>query len=138
MHQLQHLWRNYNPVEHHSAALQKDWNIWFDDSLNECTHGPGCSALKRGDTCTVGRRIEREYLLTGAILPVWKVVASTILKGSTSQDKDRRHLRIVQAETTTGEHIIGLKVPANCVEPLETALQECEETAGLMLVGGAL
>ena len=64
--------------------------------------------------------------------PVWKTAADTILRSSTSlDDASERSVRVVQAETTGGERVVGLNIPQVSVAPLETALEEWQAAVEL-------
>lgn len=51
----------------------KYWEFWYTYSATSCLHGKNCARRKQGWECDFGCRHKRKHIITGAILPIWKV-----------------------------------------------------------------
>ncbi|CAL8463694.1 g3228 [Coccomyxa elongata] len=116
---------NYRRVSDKEA--EKDWKFWYNYTEKHCTHGNNCAVLRRGDNCTYGMRIQKTELITGAVLPIWKVlfdVISSSAYGRTGQN-DRVKPRIVRTSLTdTGEPIVGLSIHREDAIRLQHVLED--------------
>ena len=93
----EHLVKNYRkltPEELQAGGLgELTWRFWYNRGMEPCIHGERCRRRAHGGVCKVGRRVSAEYLLTGAVLPLWQTVAAI-----TSARRDAgRNLRSVNA-----------------------------------------
>ena len=93
----EHLVKNYRkltPEELEAGGLgELTWRFWYDRGMEPCIHGERCKRRAHGGVCKVGRRVSAEYLLTGAVLPLWQTVAAIT---STRRDAGR-NMRSVNA-----------------------------------------
>lgn len=62
----------YKPVRDLAAAEQL-WDYWYKWTDKGCMHGPACSRVARGEPCEWGGRHDDLSLISGAVLPIWKV-----------------------------------------------------------------
>ena len=84
------------------------WDAAFKRAERECMHGPGC---KRGVSCTVGRRLQQIHIITGSVIDVWSRIGSKAVK-------------VVRCETTDGQRIVGLQLPAEQVKQILESLTQ--------------
>ncbi|BDA48430.1 probable protein strawberry notch homolog 1 [Coccomyxa sp. Obi] len=129
---LHPLWTAYQVTEDNYRRVsdkeaEKDWKFWYNYTEKHCTHGNNCAVLRRGDKCSYGMRIQKTELITGAVLPIWKVlfdVISSSAYGRTSKT-DRVKPRIVRTSLTdTGEPIVGLSIHREDAIRLQNALED--------------
>ena len=87
-------YRKLTPEELQAGGLgELTWRFWYNRGMEPCIHGERCRRRAHGGVCKVGRRVSAEYLLTGAVLPLWQTVAAI-----TSARRDAgRNLRSVNA-----------------------------------------
>jgi hypothetical protein len=52
---------------------QELWQYWHTFSDTHCMHGPNCTRRRAGLDCDFGSRNQRVQMISGAVLPIWKV-----------------------------------------------------------------
>lgn len=52
---------------------QTTWQYWHEFSGTHCMHGPNCQRRKQGQECHWGGRHAEVQMISGAVLPIWKV-----------------------------------------------------------------
>lgn len=67
--QIQDYWKPIKNLQRAEAI----WTHWFDWADEHCMHGPNCAARKRGEHCRWGGRHTEVQMISGAVLPIWKV-----------------------------------------------------------------
>jgi hypothetical protein len=67
--QIQEYWK---PLKNLSRA-EAVWKYWHEWSNKACMHGPNCSKRKTGEACHWGWRHAEVQMISGAVLPIWKV-----------------------------------------------------------------
>ena len=65
--------RRYRPVDVDEAF--KGWSAIYKAAERHCSHGPNC---KRGPACEVGRLVQKQNLLVGAVIPYWKEIQAAV------------------------------------------------------------
>jgi len=107
------------------AEVEEIWKFWFEKFATMCTHGERCKTTKAGGSCDYGTRFEYVYLITGAVLPVWKTVRETMMRMVGKKTMQTRGMgRVVRTETTdTHERVIGLTIPYSMVDKVVTAIK---------------
>ncbi len=71
--------RSTHPNPHRPARndeeARKHWQYWhgYLSTPGNCIHAVKCAAKARGGTCTIGNSMEYKQVITGALLPVYKV-----------------------------------------------------------------
>ena len=84
--------------------------------------------------CNKGKREEIIILATGAILPVWKNMITTVFSTRSSSGKGEKALRVVQAETDAtstepAKRIVGMQI--NSDKELSSLRASLETISGL-------
>lgn len=67
--QLVEYWKPLRNLE----RAQTIWDYWFAYSEQHCMHGPKCAQRKLGKDCKWGGRQSSVQMISGAVLPIWKV-----------------------------------------------------------------
>jgi len=87
------------------------WNRIFRHFLDKCRHS-------KTNCCKRLMRIDRKYLATGAILPVWKAVSEF-----RHADVQKEPPRVVSVETDEGRRVVGLEINEEVVEKLKAEIK---------------
>lgn len=85
---------------------EKHWRFWQEHLKRNCMHGHKCIRRARGDPCYQGASLTTLYLIHGAVLPIWKVLAH----GAMRETKGEGAPKVVRFELTTGEKMVGLSL----------------------------
>jgi len=74
MESLQWLKEHYRPAKNADEA-QRLWQFWhgFLSTPGNCVHASKCAVKAKGGTCAIGNSNEEKQIITGALLPVYKV-----------------------------------------------------------------
>ncbi|KAF0732932.1 hypothetical protein Ae201684_010041 [Aphanomyces euteiches] len=100
-------------------AAERGWKRIFNHCETKCIHTSGC---KQGETCKVGLRKLQYHLLSGSLLPIWKLLEQLI----TGQNDpfSNSALRIVRITLTnsTKQKLVGVNFPEDMVPMLQAAL----------------
>lgn len=75
--QIQDYWKPLKNLE----RAQEVWTYWFDHAKAGCMHGPSCARRADGKECHWGGRQADVQMISGAVLPLWKVGAAEARKG---------------------------------------------------------
>lgn len=67
--QIQDYWKPLKNLE----RAQEVWTYWFDHAKAGCMHGPSCARRTEGRECHWGGRQADVQMISGAVLPLWKV-----------------------------------------------------------------
>lgn len=67
--QIQEYWKPMKNLQRAEAV----WSHWYEWSDTHCMHGPNCSRRKEGILCKWGGRHSEVQMISGAVLPLWKV-----------------------------------------------------------------
>ena len=106
----------------------KGWTKIFDDAAKYCSHGPNC---KHGAACTVGRRVEMKYVLTGSVLPFWTEIQRSVgyrdvARGgggyTTKSNMRIVRLRIDATRTAAEERLVGVLIDESQLKALRRSI----------------
>ena len=91
---------------------QRLWQFWvgYLTTPGNCVHGAVCAAKKRGDPCTAGNASEVREVISGALLPVYKVLHDTVERSGYGRNNDNRKVdttEVVRGTTEDGVPVIG-------------------------------
>lgn len=119
------------------------WEQSFYESEDRCIHGGGCS---RPDFCQVGKRVQRYYVLLGALLPLWdklhevlldewdksltmKLWRERMMKNDKKETKVnlRPPLRAIHLTFPGQAPVIGLSIPPGIADNVVKALLRKEQ-----------
>jgi hypothetical protein len=67
--QIQEYWKPMKNLQRAEAV----WTHWYEWSDAHCMHGPNCARRKEGIDCKWGGRHSEVQMISGAVLPLWKV-----------------------------------------------------------------
>ncbi|RHY30971.1 hypothetical protein DYB32_003872 [Aphanomyces invadans] len=97
---------------------ERGWKRIFDRCETRCIHTSGC---KQGESCRVGIRKLQYHLLSGSLLPIWKLLEQLI---SSHADVHNRALRIVRITLTNSakQKLVGVNFPPDLITTLQAML----------------
>jgi len=108
-------------------AAKDKWEALYRDGLRMCSHGPNC---KHGSRCTVGKRVQQQHLICGAVIPFWAVIKEHLeyqkkggRDGSLQMVKVMRIVRVrcVGADGRE-QRLVGVEISDKGVAKLDAAL----------------
>ncbi|OQS04488.1 hypothetical protein THRCLA_03282 [Thraustotheca clavata] len=102
-----------------AEKAEKGWRRIFDSSKERCVHWTGC---KTGATCRVGMRMMQYQILTGSVLPIWKLLETLIAMTPNISSTQLRIVRIALTNHPTLTKIVGLNFPSELIIQLHLAL----------------
>ena len=103
----------YVKVEPEQA--NKAWTQLYNDSLRYCLHGPKC----KNPNCTVGKRMQNTYIISGAVLPYWAAIQKvvgyrTVQSSDRAQVKTFSRMSIARVRCNGGNgkeiRVVGIKI----------------------------
>ena len=98
------------------------WNFWYDFFKSTCVHGKTCEqGVGRRRLRRTGNVSRNDLLICGAVLPVWNQINDQFKGTVATEDGTVRetHLKVMRAQTTLGEKIVGLKLATIAVEEFD-------------------
>ncbi|XP_062521291.1 uncharacterized protein LOC134196225 isoform X2 [Corticium candelabrum] len=106
-----------------STDAAPGWNKQYDMTLEKCIHGANCQSANK---CRVGSRTTEIHLLSGALIPIWSVLESTLYRHAESLHltKNERSLRIVRLQLDSGQRIIGVRYPLPLIIEVASQLKQ--------------
>ncbi|EQC34555.1 hypothetical protein SDRG_07881 [Saprolegnia diclina VS20] len=114
------------------AAAEKGWRRIFDESSVRCVHWNGCKA---GLTCRVGMRMMQYHVLTGSVLPIWKLLEAVLLSSpDVSPSSQLRIVRIALTNHPTQSKLVGLSFPVELIGQLHVELTKLASGHSLLAV----
>ncbi|KDO34242.1 hypothetical protein SPRG_19078 [Saprolegnia parasitica CBS 223.65] len=114
------------------AAAEKGWRRIFDESCVRCVHWNGCKA---GLTCRVGMRMMQYHVLTGSVLPIWKLLEAVLLSSpDVSPSSQLRIVRIALTNHPTQSKLVGLSFPVELIGQLHVELTRLASGHSLLAV----
>ena len=126
------------------------WDSLYDKTEELCVHGPNC---KVGADCSSGSRRQIVGMVTGAVVPVFNALESTITRFRVNLSKAESDLRVVRAQLTPdddddeeeptphvpaaeGTCLVGIRFPAK-KEIVADLMKTIAELLALQAAGGA-
>ncbi|XP_064614960.1 uncharacterized protein LOC135479136 [Liolophura sinensis] len=102
---------------------EKPWRAQYEQSKDQCVHGPTC---RNRAGCTVGTRCYRIHLLCGGIVTLMSVLENTMNRNAARLQlhKSEMNIRVVRAELNNGERVVGIRYPEILIPEVEKALKE--------------
>ncbi|RQM23948.1 hypothetical protein B5M09_004271, partial [Aphanomyces astaci] len=105
-----------------SDKAERGWKRIFDHCESRCVHTSGC---KQGETCRVGIRKLQYHLVSGSLLPIWKVLEH-LVTGQTDvhTNSNSAALRIVRITLTNSakQKLVGVNFPPDLISTLQATL----------------
>lgn len=107
---------------------KEKWEKLYNDGLSICSHGPGC---KHGSKCTVGKRIQQQNILCGAVIPFWSTIKDHLdyekkggRDGGFAMVKVMRIVRVRCIGSDGREQrLVGVEITSKAVDQLSEALK---------------
>ncbi|SPP82611.1 protein strawberry notch-like [Drosophila guanche] len=96
-------------------AAQKYWQEQYEMSLNTCSHIYWNRKCHFPNDCMDGKRLRTYHVLSGRVLPFWSRITQII-------EKNGHSMQMIRAETTAGQHIVGIVVPNSAYSEIHTDL----------------
>ncbi|KAF0687318.1 Aste57867_20928 [Aphanomyces stellatus] len=98
---------------------ERGWKRIFEHCESRCIHTTGC---KQGETCRVGMRKMQYHLLSGSLLPIWKMLEQLVT--GQNDPTSNSALRIVRITLTNSskQKLVGVNFPMDMVSTLQSAL----------------
>ena len=111
------------------TKVKAEWTQWWNYAENSCIHVKDemgrCKRVEVGEICRVGARRQLQYLISGAVLPIWPLIAWALPKKERRNEKgdiigyftDFRIARAMVSDGTTsdGRRIVGLDMGGRTV-----------------------
>ena len=139
---LDNLQANYKRVELTDIdgvlRFRELWNFWYDFFKSTCVHGKTCKQGVGRRMCDAGKRFRNDLLICGAVLPVWNQINDQF-KGMVATEEGtvrETHLKVMRAQTTLGEKIVGLKLASIAVEDFDDYVRSLQTTIEDRTKGG--
>jgi len=139
---LEHLQANYKRVEFTDIdgvlRFRELWNFWYDFFKSTCVHGKTCEKGVGRRGCDHGKRFSNYLLICGAVLPIWNQINDQFKSTVSTEDGNVRetHLKVMRAQTTLGEKIVGLKLATIAVEEFDDYVASLQTTIEDRTKGG--
>ncbi|OQR81256.1 hypothetical protein ACHHYP_16637 [Achlya hypogyna] len=112
------------------AKAEKGWRRIFNDSNVRCVHWSGC---KTGLTCRVGMRMVQYHVLTGSVLPIWKLLEALLAASpDVSPAAQLRIVRIALTNHPSLTKIVGLSFPVDLIGQLHAELVRLADSQSLL------
>ena len=107
----------------------KGWTACYKQAERYCSHGPNCAL---GAKCTVGRMVQKENVLTGAVLPFWNEIQRAVgfrynEKGAKKSLMRIVRVRIDKTDAAAEQRIVGVQLNNKALERLQA---EFSSTSG--------
>jgi hypothetical protein len=90
------------------------WQYWqgYLSTPGNCIHVIKCSVKARGGTCTTGNALETRHIISGALLPVYKVLQETVERSGYGRNNENRKVdmpEVVRGVLDDGTPIVGAR-----------------------------
>ena len=108
-------------------AAKDKWEALYRDGLRMCSHGPNC---KHGSRCTVGKRVQQQHLICGAVIPFWAVIKEHLeYQNQGNRDGSFRMVKVMRIVRVRcvgpdgrEQRLVGVEISDKGVAKLDAAL----------------
>jgi hypothetical protein len=100
-----------SPVRN-EAEGRRVWQFWqgYLSTPGNCIHGTKCAAKARGGPCVIGNALESRAIISGALLPVYKVLQETVERSGYGRNAENRKVdmpEVVRGVLEDGTPVVG-------------------------------
>ena len=129
---------NYVRIEPHQfdemIRMRELWHFWHEFFSSTCVHGKRCYHARHGYGCDDGKRFSNNLLMCGATLPIWNHINDQLRR---NKNDESSHLKVMRAQTTLGEKIVGLRLASISPEAYQDFVETLKATIENRIEGRA-
>ncbi|KAF8055385.1 FGT1 [Scenedesmus sp. PABB004] len=130
---LSELLQTYKP-QRDDARAKEVWDFWYTHTEEGCMHGTSCAKRARGEPCNFGGRKHNVNMVSGAVLPIWKVLHEVTAKsvyGRNAEGKKVAKAQVQRGALTDGTPVIGMTMLPEDHALVLAKLEEIEDLGGI-------